>query len=72
MRISREGLTEKIGSIYKLCNIAARRAGELNLGMKDLVDASPKEKITTVALREIAEGKVGIKKEGKNKERSGS
>ncbi len=65
MRISREDLTDKVGSVYKLCNLAARRAGELNLGMKDLVDASPKEKITTVALREIAAGKVSLKKEEK-------
>ncbi|MDD3088651.1 MAG: DNA-directed RNA polymerase subunit omega [Candidatus Omnitrophica bacterium] len=59
--ISREVLIEKAGSIYKLCNIAAMRAMELNSGMKKLVDGDPKEKVTTTAIREIASGKVKIK-----------
>ena len=52
---------EKIGSVYKLCNLAALRAMELNSGMKKLVDADPDEKLTTVAIKEIAEDKVKLK-----------
>ncbi|MBD3379023.1 MAG: DNA-directed RNA polymerase subunit omega [Candidatus Omnitrophica bacterium] len=58
VEVEREVLLEKVGSIYKLCNLAAMRAMELNNGMKKLVDADPKEKVTTVAIREIAEDKV--------------
>ena len=59
--VSREVLLEKVESIYKLCNIAAMRAMELNSGMKKLVDADPREKVTTTAIREIAAGKVKLK-----------
>ncbi len=59
--ISREILIGKIESIYKLCNMAAMRAMELNSGMKRLVDAEPREKVTTTAIREIAAGKVKLK-----------
>jgi len=59
--VSRENLIEKTGSIYKLCNLAALRAIELNSGMEKLVDALPTEKITSVAIKEIAEGKVRLK-----------
>jgi DNA-directed RNA polymerase omega subunit len=34
---------------------------ELNSGMKKLIEAEPSEKVTTVAIKEIAEGKVNIK-----------
>ncbi len=59
--ISREILLGKVESIFKLCNMAAMRAMELNSGMKRLVDAEPREKVTTTAIREIAEGKVKLK-----------
>lgn len=59
--ISRDQLIEITGSIYKLCNMAAGRAIELNGGMKKLVDAEPNEKVTTIAIKEIAEGKVTMK-----------
>jgi DNA-directed RNA polymerase omega subunit len=58
--VSLEILMEKTGSIYKLCNLAALRAIELNSGMKKLVDTLPNEKITSVAIKEIAEGKVRL------------
>ncbi len=64
-KISRDALVEKTESIYKLCNLAAQRAMELNSGMRRLVDADPNEKVTTVALREIGEGKVKMKKDKK-------
>jgi DNA-directed RNA polymerase omega subunit len=59
--IGRDELMEKIGSVYKLCNLAALRAMELNSGMKKLVDADPDEKLTTVAIKEIAADKVKLK-----------
>jgi DNA-directed RNA polymerase omega subunit len=37
------------------------RAMELNVGMKKLVEANPKEKVTTTAIREIAAGKVKMR-----------
>ena len=60
-RVGRDELMKKIGSIYKLCNLAAIRAMELNSGMKKLVDAEPDEKVTSIAIREIAEDKVKLK-----------
>ena len=57
---AREKLINQIGSVYKLCNLAAIRAMELNNGMKKLTDADPEEKVTTVAIKEIAEGKVRL------------
>ena len=59
--VSRDELLTKVGSVYKLCNLAALRAMELNSGMKKLVDAEPKEKVTTIAIKEIAEDKVKLK-----------
>lgn len=61
MQLSREILLEKVEGIYKLCNMAAMRAMELNSGMKKLVDADPREKVTTTAIKEIAAGKVKLK-----------
>jgi len=60
-RIAPDELLKKTGSVYKLCNLAALRAIELNAGMKKLVDIAPTEKVTTIAIREIIEGKVRIK-----------
>lgn len=59
-----EPLMEKIGSIYKLVIVAARRALELNDGAPRLVEADPKAKPSTVALAEIAAGKVSMKIKG--------
>jgi DNA-directed RNA polymerase omega subunit len=39
------------------------RAIELNAGLKKLIDAEPNEKVTTIAIREIGEGKVRMGKE---------
>jgi len=59
--IALEDLLARVSSIFKLTNLAAARAVELNSGMKKLVEAGPKEKVTTTAIREIADGKVKIK-----------
>ena len=62
-KVSREALIEKTESIYKLCNLAAQRAMELNGGMRKLVDAAPTEKVTSIAIKEILEDKVKMKKD---------
>ena len=48
-------------SIYKLIIMAARRATELADGAPKLVDFPSSSKTTTIALDEIAEGKVELK-----------
>ena len=57
-----EVLLQKTGSLFKLSNLAAARAMELNSGMKKLVDAAPNEKVTTIAIKEIANDKVKLKR----------
>lgn len=47
-------------SIYKLTIIAARRANELNNGAQKLIKTST-TKLSTIALEEIAAGKVGYR-----------
>lgn len=49
-------------SIYKLIIVASKRALELSEGMPKLTEADQSIKQTTVALKEIAEGKVRLKK----------
>ena len=62
-----EDLLENIDSLYKLVILASRRAGELNDGGQKLVDVSPRVKLSTVALEEIREGKVGYKETKESK-----
>ena len=61
-----EKMIDKNPSLYKLVLLAAERANQLNQGSKPLVDY-PSKKMSTIALREIYEGKVRIEKEGKKK-----
>jgi DNA-directed RNA polymerase omega subunit len=49
------------GSVYKLIRLASKRASELADNKPNLIDAPLSQKLTTVALREIAQGKVVIK-----------
>ncbi|MCM8813433.1 MAG: DNA-directed RNA polymerase subunit omega [Candidatus Omnitrophica bacterium] len=58
-----EELLKKSGSVFKLVLIASQRAAELNIGAHPRVDVSRAEKNGSVALREIAEGKVEVRKE---------
>lgn len=55
-----EELLKQCGSIYKLVILAAKRAKELADGSPSLVE-TPHRKITTIALEEIAQGKVAYK-----------
>lgn len=62
MYVPLEKLLDKtLGSIYKLVITAARRALEIAEGQPKLVELSGAIKPSTVALHEIAEGKVQCK-----------
>jgi len=64
--IELEKLVDKSsGSVYKLVNLAARRALEIAEGQPKLVEAPASTKPSTVALQEIAEGKLYSKKAGR-------
>lgn len=49
------------GSVFRLTRLAMTRAVEIHLGSPALVEHLANEKPTTIALREIAEGKIGFK-----------
>lgn len=55
-----EKLLASHGSLYKLVMAAAKRVTELSQGRQPLIKTSAK-KITTIALEEIAAGKVCFK-----------
>ncbi|OGX26138.1 MAG: DNA-directed RNA polymerase subunit omega [Omnitrophica WOR_2 bacterium RIFCSPHIGHO2_02_FULL_45_21] len=58
-----EDLLDKTdSSIYKLVILATKRALEIAAGAPALVEADANTKPTTIALREISEGKVKFKK----------
>ncbi|MBL7085157.1 MAG: DNA-directed RNA polymerase subunit omega [Candidatus Omnitrophica bacterium] len=56
-----QDLLSKTNSIYKLVVLASKRAVELNAGAPSLVETDG-EKISSIALEEIAQGKVKLKK----------
>ena len=62
----KEELLDKVGSIYKLVILAARRAIELSDGAQKLVQTKL-TKPTMVALEEIRQGKVSYKIKEKEK-----
>ena len=55
------------GSVYRLARMAANRALELSDGKPPLVEIPQTDKITTIALEEIRQGKVHTKN-GSSKE----
>lgn len=59
-----EMLDKSGGSTFKLCNIASKRALELSEGAHKLIDGVF-PKITTLALEEIRQNKVRLKKKEK-------
>lgn len=65
--ISIEELQRKVGNIYKLVNLAAMRARDLNDGAPKLVDIDTKNTIL-IALAEIAKGKIRCKEKNAAKE----
>jgi len=64
-----EPLLGKVKSIYKLVILSARRALELNEGAPRLVETDPKHKPSTVALEEVAAGKVTCRAKGERRKR---
>jgi len=58
--ISLEEVLSQVGSIYKLCNLAAKRALELSEGSPKLAE-SDSAKPTTIALAEIRMKRVNFK-----------
>ena len=57
-----ENLVDKAdNNIFKLIIMASKRALELSEGMPKLTEADSSIKNTTVALKEIAEGKIKLK-----------
>jgi len=61
--VDREKLLDKSeGSIYKLVNLAAKRALEIADGQPKLVNVNAAVKPSTVALYEIAAGRICAKK----------
>ena len=61
--VALENLLDKSdGSIYKLVILASKRALEIAEGQPKLVEASASVKPSTVALQEIASGKVKYQK----------
>lgn len=57
-RITVEDCLKKIPNRFQMVLVAAYRARQLTQGHKPMVDA--KDKPSVIALREIAEGKVGV------------
>jgi len=55
-------LDKSNGSIYKLVILASKRALEIAEGQPKLVEVSSSMKPSTIALHEIAENKVYLKK----------
>ncbi|MBU1045236.1 MAG: DNA-directed RNA polymerase subunit omega [Candidatus Omnitrophica bacterium] len=53
-----EKLVKQTGSIFKLAILAAKRTCELNNGFKAKIDDIKGKKLATIALEEIAEGKI--------------
>ncbi len=66
-----EKMIDKNPSLYKLVLLAAERANQLNQGSKPLVESASK-KMSTIALREIYEGKVKFEAENPKKNRTNS
>jgi DNA-directed RNA polymerase subunit omega len=60
-----QDLLSKTDSIYKLVVLASKRAMELNAGAPKLVE-SDSEKISSIVLEEIAQGKVRLEKDEKS------
>ncbi|MBW2568710.1 MAG: DNA-directed RNA polymerase subunit omega [Deltaproteobacteria bacterium] len=66
-RITIEDCLERVPNRFLLCNMAAKRVRQIHDGSEYLV-SSPKNEDVVVTLREIAAGKVVLKKEKKEKD----
>ncbi|MEI8175455.1 MAG: DNA-directed RNA polymerase subunit omega [Candidatus Omnitrophota bacterium] len=59
--IEMEKLLKNTGSRYKLVILASRRTLELSEGKPKLVDLPGVSKLALIALKEIEEGKIGLR-----------
>lgn len=67
--VATEELLKHGESIFKMVITASRRTLELDARGENLVQAGPHAKHTTVALREMMEGKVSYEMTGKDKKK---
>lgn len=67
-KIKREDLTKNVESRYKLVILAALRTLELSEGREKLVDVPPNTRLATIAMKEIAEGKITYKLKEQSKD----
>ncbi len=56
-----EELLKKTNSLFKLVNLASRRTAQLHEGKKSVIEHKQSEKLSSVALREIAGGSLEFK-----------
>ena len=61
-QISMQSLIEKTDNIYKLVRLVSKRAKELNLGSKPLLEKPASKNYATIALQEIIADKLKIVK----------
>ncbi|MDI3546409.1 MAG: DNA-directed polymerase subunit omega [Halanaerobiales bacterium] len=59
---SLDDLMEKVDSPYTLVILAARRARQLNMGAKELLDEYKSMKPVSMSLEEVAAGKIKYRK----------
>ncbi len=59
--VTMEGLMKNIGSRYKLVVLASKRTLELAEGKPKFVEMPAAAKLSEVAVKEIAEGKISFK-----------
>jgi len=64
MEVPIEDLLEKTGSIFKLTMLAAKRTAELNEGYKPKIEVGKNQKNASIALKEIALGKINFSLKG--------
>ena len=57
-QVAIEELLKRCGSVYKLVILAAKRAKEITEGSPALVERGSSNKVTSIALDEILQGKV--------------
>lgn len=65
--IPMEKLMEKVNSRYKVVVLASKRTLELAEGKPKLVEAEAAAKLSTIAIKEILEGKITYKSKEENK-----
>ena len=59
--VATQELLATTNSLYKLVVLASKRAEELNSGAPKLIECDDSEKVSSIALEEIAQGKVKMK-----------